>query len=171
MWYVIQVQAGKEESIKKQCEAEIEKSILERCFIPYREIKRKIRDKWTIKEYILFPGYIFAITDHLEELQVELQNKVTGFTKLIGFGNEIIPLTEEEISFLQKIGGNKQIVGFSKGFITGDKVIVFDGPLIGMEGYIKKIDRHKRKAWIEVDLFGRVQKAEVGLEIVKKWES
>ena len=39
---------------------------------------------------------------------------------------------------------------------------------MGMEGMIKKIDRHKRKAWLEVPMFGRVQTVQVGVEIVAK---
>ena len=42
------------------------------------------------------------------------------------------------------------------------------GPLQGKEGYIKKIDRHKRRAFLEMPMFGRVQKIQVGLEIVAK---
>lgn len=42
------------------------------------------------------------------------------------------------------------------------------GPLQGMEGYIRKINRHKRKAWVSIEMFGRSVDMEVGLEIVKK---
>lgn len=56
----------------------------------------------------------------------------------------------------------------SKGIIEGERTIVLSGPLKGKEGYIKKIDRHKRKAWLEVELFGRIQNIQLGLEIVSK---
>lgn len=39
-----------------------------------------------------------------------------------------------------------------------------------MEGYIRKINRHKRKAWVSIEMFGRSVDMEVGLEIVKKYE-
>lgn len=39
---------------------------------------------------------------------------------------------------------------------------------MGMEGYIRKINRHKRKNWIEVEMFGRVTEMQVGCEIVEK---
>ena len=42
------------------------------------------------------------------------------------------------------------------------------GPLKGMEGYIWKIDRHKRKAYLEVPMFNGMQNIQVGLEIVEK---
>ena len=69
---------------------------------------------------------------------------------------------------MERFGGPKQIVGMSEGVIEGSQIIISSGPLQGLEGYIKKIDRHKRKAWVELPMFGRLQKVEVGLEIVRK---
>ena len=45
-----------------------------------------------------------------------------------------------------------------------------EGPLVGMEGMIKRIDRHKRMAVLEVELFNRISEVKVGLEIVEKVE-
>lgn len=45
---------------------------------------------------------------------------------------------------------------------------ILTGPLQGMEGYIRKINRHKRKAWVSIEMFGRSVDMEVGLEIIKK---
>ena len=56
----------------------------------------------------------------------------------------------------------------SEGVIENSKVRVISGPLVGKEGFIKRIDRHKRKAFLEMEMFGRVQKVQVGLEIVAK---
>ena len=46
MWYVIQVRAGQEEKIVFQCRKKIQGNpktagVLERCFIPYYEQKRR----------------------------------------------------------------------------------------------------------------------------------
>lgn len=169
MWYVLQVRTGTEESIRLQCRGNIPKAVLERCFIPYYEEKKRIRGEWTIQKKVLFPGYVFVITDKLDELYQSLK-EVIGLTKLIGTGQEIVPLTDEEREFLLGFGGEEQVVEMSEGIIAGSKIIVTKGPLIGKEGYITKIDRHKRKAWLEMKIFGREQKVEVGLEIVEKSE-
>ena len=57
---------------------------------------------------------------------------------------------------------------FSEGYIQGEKVIVTKGPLKGMESKISRIDRHKRLAWLTVELFGRTVELQAGLEIVRK---
>ena len=57
---------------------------------------------------------------------------------------------------------------FSEGYIQGDKVIVTKGSLKGLEGKINRIDRHKRLAWLTVELFGRTVELQAGLEIIRK---
>ncbi len=167
MWYVVQVRTGSEESIRRQCEKNIDREIMELCFIPCYEEQRHIRGEWVTLKKILFPGYLFVVTEKLEELYENLKI-IIGLTKLLGTGREIVPLTEEEQKFLQKFGGEEQVVVMSEGIIEQSQVKVTSGPLMGMEGYIRKIDRHKRKAWLELELFGRKQTVQVGLEVVSK---
>ena len=167
MWYVIQVRTGTEERIRLQCERIIPDSVLEKCFIPYFEEKKKIQGEWRMRKKVLFPGYVFVVTEKLEPLYQALWS-VIGLSKLIGTGREIVPLTEKEKNFLLEMGGEKQMVELSLGIIENSQVIVQSGPLMGKEGLIRKIDRLKRKAWIEIEMFGRLQRVEVGLEIVGK---
>ena len=56
----------------------------------------------------------------------------------------------------------------AEGIIENDQVIITRGPLKGHEGLIKKIDRHKRKAYLEMEMFGRKLETQVGLEVVVK---
>ena len=56
----------------------------------------------------------------------------------------------------------------SEGIIENDRVIITKGPLKGNEGLIRKIDRHKRKAWLEIQMFRRTMEMQVGVEIVRK---
>lgn len=167
MWYVIQVRTGTEENIRIQCQKRIPESILTRCFIPYYEEKKRMRGEWVTLKKVLFPGYVFMVTDDLEELYLQLRD-VTGLTRFLGTGDEIVPLTSEEEEFLRHMGGEEQVVRMSEGIIEGAQVHVTTGPLQGMEGYIRKIDRHKRKAYLEISMFGRIQSVQVGLEVVVK---
>ncbi len=167
MWYVIQVRTGTEENIRLQCQKYMFSDVLNDCFIPYFEEKKHIQGKWKIQKRILFPGYVFLDADESEQLSRKLKN-VSGLTKLLGTGDEVVPLTEEEVRFLMAFGGDEQIVQISEGIIENSKVIILSGPLTGKEGYIKKIDRHKRKALLEISLFGRMQRIQVGLEILSK---
>lgn len=167
MWYVVQVRTGTEENVRMQCVRKISPEILERCFIPYYEEKKHIRGEWTVQKKVLFPGYVFAVTEDLEKLYESLKS-VIGLTRLIGTGREIVPISEEERQFLLDFGGEEQAAPLSVGIIENSVTKILSGPLKGKEGLIRKIDRHKRKAWLEVEMFGRKQEIQVALEIVAK---
>ena len=151
MWYVMQVRTGTEENIRCQCQRLISSNVLERCFIPYYQQKKRFQGEWHIQERILFPGYVFLIAENPEKLVNGLR-KVIGLTKLIGTGDEIVPLVQEEIDLLMKIGTDKQLVEISSGIIEN----------------IRRIDRHKRIAYLEIEMFGRTVEMKVGLEIIRK---
>ena len=167
MWYVIQVRTGTEESVRKQCERLVHHHAMERCFIPYQEQLKRYMGQWHKEMMPLFPGYVFADSQDVDLLFGELK-RVTGLTKLLGTGSAIVPLTSEEIAILKRLGKEEQIVTISKGLIADNQVKILEGPLKELEGAICKIDRHRRKAWLELVMFGRIQRVEVGLEILEK---
>ncbi|MCM1263700.1 MAG: antiterminator LoaP [Butyrivibrio sp.] len=167
MHYVVQVRSGTEESIRIQCSKRIAPEIMERCYIPYYEKKRRYGGAWHMEQRILFPGYVFIISDALEELYTGLKN-VMGLTKLIGTGKDIIPLTEQEILLLGRLVNNDGLVELSQGIMHGGNAVITNGPLKGLEGCIRRIDRHKRVAWIAIEMMGRVVETQVGLEILAK---
>lgn len=166
-WYVVQVYTGKEEATKAMCQKLISQDILEDCFIPYHEIMKRYEGAWHKEKRILFPGYVFMVTDRIKELSTEL-NKVTGFTKVLGDKDFLVPLSQAETALLKRLGGENQVVEMSIGVIEYDRVIINQGPMKGLEGCIRKIDRHKRLAKIEIEMFGRTVEAQVGVEIVSK---
>ena len=126
----------------------------------------------TISGRMAYPGKnplsrVCLFAENPEKLVNGLR-KVIGLTKLIGTGDEIVPLVQEEIDLLMKIGTDKQLVEISFGIIENDRVQILAGPLMGMEGNIRRIDRHKRTAYLEIEMFGRTVEMKVGLEIIRK---
>ena len=108
------------------------------------------------------------ITDKVEQLYTELK-KIPDFTKLLGNdGEDIYPIYPQEAMFLTKFSNRNHVVDMSCGVIENDKIIITDGPLMNLEGYITKIDRHKRIAYVDVELLGKITRVQVGLEIISK---
>lgn len=167
-WYAVQVCTGKEDEIVKACGMFINSYALNECFIPRCKRMKKFRGKWHHVEEILFKGYVFMITDHVDELYTELK-KIPDLTKILGNdGENIYPIRKEEAMFLTRFGGDSHMVDISYGFIEGDVIRITDGPLMGQEGNIIKVDRHKRVAYINISLFDRETTVQVGLEIISK---
>lgn len=167
-WYAVQVRSGKEIEIMKTCSLLIDKKALEECFIPKCQRMKKFRGEWVNVEEILFKGYVFMISNHVDALFNELK-KIPDLTKILGNdGENIYPIYKEEAMFLTRFGGDKHIVEVSSGYIEGDVIKVTDGPLLDQEGLIAKVDRHKRIAYVDVSLFGQVTRVQVGLELIKR---
>lgn len=165
MWYAVQVGTGEEEKTKLLCNRMISNEILEECFIPYYEKKIKYMGSWNISTEILFPGYIFMVSNHVNDLLFKVK-KIPKLIKILGNENEIIPLYDKEVKFLMRFGKEDHLIKMSQGYIENDRIIIIDGPMKDYEGTIKKINRHKRNAVIEVEFFGRTMEAKVGLEII-----
>ena len=117
---------------------------------------------------LLFPGYLFFVTDDVESLHEGFMH-VPASIRILGDGEKsFYPLTDKERDWFLSFMDGEHVVRMSEGIIKGDRVTITRGPLMGFEGDICKIDRHKRRAYINVSLFGRTVPASVGLEIVRK---
>ena len=99
--------------------------------------------------------------------------KIVRFSKCIYYllgkkSIEYTMLNKDEKNFLSGFYDDNYVVEESCGFIKGDKVIIISGPLIGKESIIKRINRHKRIAEVEVNFMGDIRKVKVELEIISK---
>lgn len=168
MWYVVQVVGGKEKHVLELMQTFVEDGLMEECFIPQYEIMKRIRGEWRKRLEVLLPGYIFVVTKKPDRLAYELR-KVPAFTKLLGNNDVFIPLADQEVAFINAFTEpDHRVVEMSEGVIEGDTIVILNGPLMGQTGLIKKIDRHKRLAYLEIEILGRVKSVKVGLEIVRK---
>ena len=72
MWYVAQVQAGRESATRDLCLRLVSPDVLEECFMPEYETMWRVRGEWKLARRLLFPGYLFFVTGDAEELNKEL---------------------------------------------------------------------------------------------------
>lgn len=166
--YVIQVVGGMEGRVKSLIERMLEDEVFE-CFIPLREVRRHVGGEWVSITERLFPGYLFVTTNDILRVSEHLR-RVPEFTRLLGKNDEkVTPLSSNEVYWLNALlEPTSKTVAMSVGVIEGDRVIVTDGPLLGHEALISKINRYKRVAYLDMHMFGRTKTIKVGLEIVRK---
>lgn len=169
MWYVVQVVGGQEHTVMRQIQKLVSLSVYISCFIPQYEIKKRYSGVWKYTQEILFPGYVFVDTKTPQLFRKELNN-VSYMTKMLHDGNErFTPLAEEEKAVISAFIDTKDyVMKMSEGVIEGDEIIILKGPLMNHTGLVKKIDRHKRLAYLEIWMCGRKSTIKAGLEIVRK---
>jgi transcriptional antiterminator NusG len=167
MWYVIQTQTGHEDKIKTMMDRTRPEGLDCRCELFFYESKRRYLGAWNTERKLLFPGYVIAITDDIQGVSDHLK-LLPEYSKVLKHGDEMVPLAEDEVSLIRRLTGDDGVMSMSYGIQVGDKVRGTDGALVGMEYRILKIDRHKRKAVIEIELFKEKKEVTVGLEILEK---
>lgn len=170
-WYVVQVFRGQEENFVDNLSGFDDYEI----FTPkqVQVLIRKNEHKRVFKP--LFPGYIFVATDKdFKEFRKFYQQFIAireGCVKLLRYKDEVEALYPHERAFIERFVNKDRIIDSSIGFIEGDRIRIVEGPLIGNESLIKKINRHKRTALIEITLFGEVQTIELSCEIILKTDT
>lgn len=166
--YVVQVVGGREDKAARLMGG-IEQGVIEDCFIPKREVMHRQSGQWKRTLEKLFPGYVFVKTNEPGPL-IDALGRAPAFTRMLASPGDIcLPLTDDEVAWIDAItNADTHVMAMSDGVIEGGFVTVIHGPLKGYEACITRIDRHKRLAWIDMDMFGCNKAIRVGLEIVSK---
>ena len=164
--YVMQVATGRERQTVQLLERVLGGAPRAELFVPRFRYRKKIKGAWQFTEELLTPGYVYLRTSMLD---IEVR-RAPAFARVLAQDGKIIPLSADEERWLQALAGAGEghVVEPSYGFIEGDRVVITEGPLVGFEAQIKKLDRHKRLAYVEVPLLGRTKLIKVGAEIVRK---
>ncbi len=172
-WYVLFVRTGREEKALNEVKDAFQNDEVT-SFVPRKEnLFRK--QGIVIKEtHIMFPGYIFIETplngnEFSNLLKIRIP-KSDSIIRILSDPNKVgLSVPDEERKFFNDLWGNQNhCVEVSSGIIKGEHVIITEGALVGQEGIIKMINRHKLQASIELELFGDIRQVKVGLEIIKK---
>lgn len=102
-------------------------------------IRKKYTGKWHITNEILFLGYIFIVSNRIDNLIVDVR-KIPKLIKILGDKKEIIPLYDRKIEFLMKFGKKEHLIKMFYGYIDNYKIIITDDPMKDYEGIVKMID-------------------------------
>lgn len=167
-WYVVQVQTGRERAMCELIERLAPKSLVGECFTPRYQTQKKFDGEWQDVEQLLLPGYVIVDTSR-PDLLMQTLRKIPDFTRLLTMGETFAPLEERDVewigTFTQKW---RRTIPMSMGVMEGDRVVVTEGPLVGREALIKRVNRHKSLAVLELQICGRTVAIKVGLGIVGK---
>lgn len=157
IWYLLKCPEGKEKdcAMKYQNLAHRKKLKEVVCF----EYQRMMRygGSWHLERRTLLPGYLFLSGDLA----------VPGDYGAEPEGRDI-PIIPCEPPYMKTLCQKDDLVVMSKGIIKNGNPMVTSGPLKGREELIRRIDRHKRTAEIEIPLGAGKTQVTVGLEIYEK---
>ena len=100
----------------------------------------------------------------------EVRGRVPAFScTFTSAGDTRLSLTADEVDRINVTTNvDTHVMEMSEGVIEEDRVTVIHGPFKGHEARIARVGRHKRLAWVDMDMFGRRKTIRVRLEIVSK---
>jgi len=107
-----------------------------------------------------------------KELEVALRNIEVNkhLYSILHYGDDkkdVVVREGEQLHWQRLFDADFCIKG-SVGVIEGDTTRITSGALMGLEGRIKKINRHKREAVVEMQMMGTARDVVLMLEIVEK---
>jgi transcriptional antiterminator NusG len=177
-WVILFVRTGTEEKIvrllKRKLSAEEHLP-----FLPVKEVGRRSKGVICKERKLLFKGYVFIQTEvEPGSIAASLESALTNASgkwyddiyKILHYGDnkkDVAVREKERLCWEHMFDSDFCIIG-SVGFIEGDTVRIKSGPLVSMESRIKKIDRHKREAVVEMEMMGTVREVRVMLEVIEK---
>ncbi|NBH70583.1 hypothetical protein D3Z51_00725 [Clostridiaceae bacterium] len=172
IWYLLKCPAGDEADYVREYQKMMPSGKLQEviCF----QYQRMLRygGQWHLERRTLLPGCVFLSGSErsLPEADMSVQDVKKGRQTgaRAGGGENRISLTPCEPPFWKTLCQKDYLLPMSRGIIKDGSPIVTGGPLVGHEGLIRRIDRHKRTAEIGVPFAGQEMRVTVGLEIYQK---
>lgn len=157
MIYVLQVQTGKETTVRRLLE---QQGVV--AYVPRERIEIRKGGLWSKMIKLLFPGYVFVDIDFDAEMFHKI-NPVSGVIRFLGLPT---PLPQREADMILWLSNGGEIIEPSPLTVDGDK-ITCGGFLTGHEDDIKRLNVRQKKASVEVRFGSKVHRANIGVEIKK----
>lgn len=147
-WYAVRVPAGRESSFAEDCRRAIGPDLLEDCFVPRYERYTKRQGVWRVETVPMFSGYAFAATRDVRAL-ARAFGRLSFAEQPVGRrGSSYAPLSRDVQAWLEAALDSSRVLRASEGRIEGGVLTVERGPLRGSERIVRKVDRHKRMAYV-----------------------
>src|SRR6266849_9608317 len=155
-WFAILARTGRE----KTATLLLENAGYE-CFLPVSKCMRRWSDRMKEFDVPLFPGYLFCRMNPHNRLPVLM---TPGVIQIVGVGKTPIPVGEEEIAAIQRVGKSAISMMPWPYLEVGHVARIEDGPLRGMTGIVIKI-----KSGLKLVLSVNLLQRSVAVEIDRSW--
>jgi transcriptional antiterminator NusG len=139
-------------------------------YFPKRKLNVRRKGVFAPSTAPIFPGYIFV---EIQEEDSILNyhwafRRTEGFYRFLKSNQDIKPLADRDLEtvlhFVRDVG---PIAGLSKVYFNeNSRIVVTEGPLMGLEGKIVKVDKRKGRAKIKLDLYNDSFAIDLAFEVI-----
>jgi transcriptional antiterminator NusG len=136
---------------------------------PIRILPEKMAGQWRNREKALLPGYIFLFSD--QDYHPNIRRMSRHFFKYLSYEIGSRQLYGNDKIYAEWIYKYKGGVAPSNIYSEGDQIRVIDGPIADSLGTIIKLDKHKRRAWVNFDFEGQLRTVCLGVQFIDPLDS
>ncbi len=172
-WYVAQIYAGYEDTIKKDLTKNIAQKGLQEYFgeilLPSAKLKTLFDSSQqpSKSEQQLFPGYLLIEMELIPEA-MQLVQSTPKILRFLG-GKDPVPLSQKEIDrVISQVKGEVALAPKKSDFVSGSEIDIAEGPFSGFVGIIEQVDEENERLTVMVSIFGRMTPIELGFGQVKR---
>lgn len=125
-------------------------NVLDDAFVMRKERWRKREGEWTLQPVAMYEEYFFVATRDAAALDREL-SKLSFPARIAGTDEHAyVPLSAEAQQWYESVLDDSRTLRNSTGVIQDGVLHVQEGPLVGQEVRVRKINRHKRDCRVAV---------------------
>jgi transcription termination/antitermination protein NusG len=117
----------------------------------------------------VFPGYVFIEAEREDIMAHQWDFRHTdGFYRFLKSNQNIYPLADRDLElvlhFIKKAG---PVAGLSRVYFNENaRIVVIEGPLMGLEGKIIKVDKRKKRAKVKLNLYDDSFAIDLAFEVI-----
>lgn len=134
--------------------------------VPKRKMRERKGGKWDYMIRTLFPGYVL-LNGVLQLEEYYIMRKTPGIIKLLKDENGPLEIRESEINIIGRLISDDDIIGISDVFVENGRVVVTDGPLLGLDGMIEAINKRKGRVKVRLNFNGEPRLVELSVNMLQ----
>lgn len=131
---------------------------------PVRILPEKVAGLWRNREKALLPGYIFLYTDL--DFHPNIRRMSRHFFKYLSYEIGSRQLHGNDLAYAEWLYRQHGEIQPSRILATGDRIRVLEGPLTDTFGTITRLDKHKRRVWVNFDFDGQPRTVCLGAQFI-----
>ncbi|MCB2360135.1 antiterminator LoaP [Clostridium estertheticum] len=163
-WYALFVTSGDEICTKEWLKILLDNNY--HCIVPQRRLLEKKSKIYKEVIRTIFPGYVFIKIKMCPNNYYSLK-KIPYLLKILNYDSYYTEIPEKQMTQILKLTSKNDIIDFSNISFTNSELTVISGPLKNNENMIKRIDKHKRRASIYLNIMGGEKKIDLGIKIIE----
>lgn len=149
-WYLLKVREGSEAATCSKLLRALPRDLLMDCFPLVKERWFKRAGVWELQRVTAYRGYAFAVSADPAELSKAL-SKLSVQAELAGAdGRSWMPLAPDAQEWFERCMDEGHVLRSSTAVIVDGVLRVVEGPLVGQEQRVRKVDRHRRRCEVSL---------------------